>query len=88
MTKKQLLEELEKYRQRLSELETHDVEQKNSDDMRRKYEFIVNTSRHFMTLVSRNFVFEAANTSYCKAIGKPVIRSLGIRFLRCDTQTL
>ena len=70
MTKEQLIEELEKLRQRFSELESHDIKQKDSDEMRRKYEFIVNTSRHFMTLVSRDFVFEAANTAYCKAIGK------------------
>ena len=70
MTKEQLIEELEKLRQRFSELESQDIKQKDNDEMRRKYEFIVNTSRHFMTLVSRDFVFEAANTAYCKAIGK------------------
>lgn len=33
----------------------------------RKYEFIVNTSREFMTLINRDFIYEAVNDSYCEA---------------------
>ncbi len=37
------------------------------DDMRRKYEFIANTSKPFMTLISTTYIYEAANTSFCQA---------------------
>jgi len=36
----------------------------------RKYEFIVNTSSEFMTLVNREYVYEAVNDSYCEAHNK------------------
>jgi diguanylate cyclase (GGDEF)-like protein/PAS domain S-box-containing protein len=37
------------------------------EDLLKKYEFIVNTSKEFMTLISRDYVYEAANDSYCRA---------------------
>lgn len=40
------------------------------EDMWQKYEFIVNTSREFMTLINRDYVYEAINDSYCRAHGK------------------
>ncbi len=40
------------------------------EEMWRRYEFIVNNSKEYMTLVSRNYVYEAVNESYCKALGK------------------
>ncbi|MCE9597317.1 MAG: EAL domain-containing protein [Spirochaetia bacterium] len=46
---------------------------KSEDELRiaaeanRKYEFIVNTSREFMTLINRDFIYEAVNDSYCEA---------------------
>ena len=36
----------------------------------RRYEFIVNTSKEFMTLVNRDYVYHAANEAYCRAHGK------------------
>lgn len=36
----------------------------------RRYEFIVNTSKEFMTLVNRDYVYHAANEAYCSAHGK------------------
>lgn len=44
--------------------------QKALEEMWRRYEFIVNNSKECMTLVSRNYVYEAVNESYCKALGK------------------
>lgn len=38
-----------------------------ADDMRRRYEFIVNTSRELMAMVRRNYTYEAVNTAYCQA---------------------
>lgn len=36
----------------------------------RKFKFIADTSRDFMTLVNREYVYEAANAAYLNAIGK------------------
>jgi len=33
----------------------------------RRFEFIVNTAEEFMTLVNRDYVYEAVNRSYCRA---------------------
>lgn len=35
-----------------------------------KYEYIVNISRDFMTLISREYVYEIVNDSYCRAMEK------------------
>ena len=32
-----------------------------------RYEFIANASKEFMTLIDRNYVYEAANEAYCRA---------------------
>ena len=60
-------------------------ERETLEGMWRRYEFIVNTSREFMTLVGRNCVYEAANEAYCKThnktreeiIGKTVVEVWG-----------
>lgn len=44
--------------------------QKSLEDVWRRYEFIVNNSKEFMTLVNREYVYEAVNESYCHAHGK------------------
>ncbi len=36
----------------------------------KKAEFITNSSREFMTLINRHYIFEAANNAYCRAHGK------------------
>lgn len=38
-----------------------------SHEMRRRYEFIVNTSSELMALISRDYVYEAVNEAYCQA---------------------
>src|SRR5512137_716353 len=38
-----------------------------ADQILRRFEFIVNTAEEFMTLVSRDYVYEAVNRSYCRA---------------------
>ncbi len=43
------------------------TERKALEETWRKYEFIVNTSREFMTLINNNYVYEAINESHCKA---------------------
>lgn len=47
------------------------AERKALEEMWRRYEFIVNTSKEFMTLISRDYRYEAANASYCRAQNKP-----------------
>jgi two-component system cell cycle sensor histidine kinase/response regulator CckA len=43
----------------------------------RKYEFIVNTSRQFMTLINRDYIYEAVNEAYCLAHGKSFDEIIG-----------
>ena len=38
--------------------------------MDEKYEYIINASRDFITLIDRNYVYTVVNDSYCRAIGK------------------
>ena len=40
---------------------------KQVEDTLRKYEFIANATNDLMTLVSRDYIFEAANDAYCTA---------------------
>lgn len=42
-----------------------------SDEMRKKYEFIINSTEEFITLINRDYVYEAANLSYCRAHRRP-----------------
>jgi PAS domain S-box-containing protein len=46
------------------------TERKVLEGIWRKYEFIANTSRDFMTLIGKNYTYEAANESYCRAHNK------------------
>ena len=43
------------------------IERKKAEDMRRKYDFIVNTSGAYMTLINPSYIYEAANDSFCKS---------------------
>ena len=45
-------------------------ERKALEEMWRKYTFIANTSREFMTLIDANYTYEAVNESYCRAHNK------------------
>ena len=40
------------------------------EEMWRRYEFIVNTSKDFMTLINADYIYEAVNKSYCNAHSK------------------
>jgi len=42
-------------------------ERRTAEDMRKKYEFIANSSKEFMTLINRNYKYEAVNDAYCFA---------------------
>ncbi len=52
------------------ELEAEIAGRQKLEEMWRRYEAIVNTSGEFMTLVNRDYVYEAANHAYCRAHGK------------------
>ena len=43
---------------------------KEAEEALLKYEFIANTAKDCMTLIDRNYVYEAANAAYCWAHGK------------------
>ncbi len=44
------------------------TEEKN--EILKKYEFIVNSYSEYMSLINRDYVYEAVNNSYCKAYGR------------------
>ena len=41
-----------------------------AEEALRRYEFIASTASEFMTLINRDYVYEAANESYCAAHGR------------------
>jgi PAS domain S-box-containing protein len=43
---------------------------KQAEETLLKYEFIANTATDCMTLIDRNYIYEAANAAYCQAHGK------------------
>ncbi len=43
------------------------IERKRAEDVRRKYDFIVNTSGSFMTLINSSYIYEAVNDAFCKS---------------------
>jgi PAS domain S-box-containing protein len=50
---------------------SHEItRRKASEEMWKRYESIVNTSREFLTLITSNYRYEAANDTYCQAHGK------------------
>lgn len=44
---------------------------RNAIQQSHRYDFIVNTSREFMTLINREYKYEAVNDAYCEAHHKP-----------------
>jgi len=46
------------------------TERRVIEEMRNRYEFILNTVKEFMTLVNRDYIYEAVNRSYCEAQNK------------------
>ncbi len=50
---------------------TFDItERKQAEEALRKYKFIANTAKDCMTLINRNYIYEAANAAFCQAHGK------------------
>lgn len=45
-------------------------ERKEKEETLRRYEFIANTSHELMALINRDYIHEAANEAYCRALGK------------------
>ena len=43
----------------------------------RRYEFIVNTSKDWNTLINRDYVYEAANRAFCRAHNKELDEIIG-----------
>ena len=43
------------------------TERKRAEEAMRKYEFITSASKEYMTLINRDYVYEAANAAYCRA---------------------
>jgi two-component system cell cycle sensor histidine kinase/response regulator CckA len=48
-----------------------------TEETLRRYEFIVNTSKDWNTLINRNYVYEAANKAFCRAHGKELDEIIG-----------
>lgn len=70
--------EVERLRRELDRRTTAaERERREMEDRYRKYEFIVNTTTHFMTLISREYVYEAANDAFCRAVGRSRENVLG-----------
>ena len=50
---------------------SHEISRrKASEEMWKRYESIVNTSREFLTLIGADYRYEAVNDAYCRAHGK------------------
>jgi PAS domain S-box-containing protein len=45
-------------------------ERKEKEEALHRYEFIANTSHELMALINRDYIHEAANDAYCRALGK------------------
>jgi len=59
--------ELAQLRQRVAELESVVADYKNLEEVQRRFEFMANTSKDFMTLINRERIYEAVNQAYCLA---------------------
>ncbi|OGS18868.1 MAG: hypothetical protein A2219_07120 [Elusimicrobia bacterium RIFOXYA2_FULL_50_26] len=53
------------------------TERKELEERWKKYDFIVNTSCEFMTLINRDFVYDAVNESYARAHNKSTHEMVG-----------
>jgi len=50
-----------------TKLEQESAERKAAEELRSKYAFIINTSKNFMSLINKNYIYEAANDASCRA---------------------
>lgn len=70
-TEKTKLEQtIGKFKIIIKQLISDRTQEKSAEEMRRRYEFIANNAKEFMTLINRDYIYEAANDSYCLAHGK------------------
>jgi len=53
------------------ELNQKIAEYRSLAEIWRRYEFIVNASKEFMTLIGRDCTYEAVNEAYCQALDRP-----------------
>ncbi len=58
-------------------LQAEIAERKALENMWKRYAFIANTSKEFMTLINRQRTYEAVNDAYCQAHDKPRDEILG-----------
>ncbi|MBI5640095.1 MAG: PAS domain S-box protein [Nitrospirae bacterium] len=69
-TKTELISDLKILRSRVSGLERLKTKQKSIEEIWKRYEFIVNTSRDFLSLVDIDYRYVAVNDAYCRAHDK------------------
>ena len=60
----------------IKEAETNE-EKKQAEDRRKKYDFIVNTSKSFMILINRDYTYAAVNDAFCIAHNLPREKIIG-----------
>ncbi len=66
----QLEQTIKELKENNQKLQRQIQEQKAAENMLKKYEFIANSSKEFMTMIDRNYVYEAVNDAYCHAHNK------------------
>ncbi|MHB8883303.1 MAG: HD domain-containing phosphohydrolase [Thermodesulfovibrionales bacterium] len=66
-TKTELAAELTALRRRIAKLERMEARQKSLEETWKRYDFIVNTSKDYLSLIDRNYRYVAANDAYCRA---------------------
>jgi len=69
-TRTELIDELKKLRRRIAGLERLKERQKSLKEIWRRYEFIVNTSKDYLSLIDRTYRYVAVNDAYCTARNK------------------
>ncbi len=53
------------------------TDRRNLEDIRRKYEFIVNASNEMMGLINKEYRYEAVNEAYCRGLSKQRMEIIG-----------
>lgn len=66
-TKAELIDEAKALRRRIAGLESIKEHHKSLEESWRRYEFIVNTSKDFLSLIDRTYRYVAVNDAFCAA---------------------
>lgn len=53
------------------------TDRKKMENRWKRSEFIINSAQEFMTLINKDYVYEAVNDSYCRALDKPREQIIG-----------